>query len=47
VRPYLEKTRHKKGLVECLKEKALNSSPVLQKKKKKELRHSVWDFYRL
>jgi hypothetical protein len=33
MRPYLEKTLHKKGLV---KEKALSSSPSTTKKKKKK-----------
>jgi hypothetical protein len=33
VRPYLEKTHHKKGLVEWLKVKALSSSPSTENKK--------------
>jgi hypothetical protein len=37
VRPYLEKTHYKKGLVEWLKVKALSSSPRTTKKKKKGL----------
>jgi hypothetical protein len=36
MRPYLKKTLHKKGLVEWLKVKALNSTPAPQKKKKKD-----------
>jgi hypothetical protein len=34
-RPYLKKSLHKKGLAECSRCKALSSSPVPQKKKKK------------
>jgi hypothetical protein len=34
VRPYLEKTLHKKGLVEWLKVYTLNSIPVPKKKQK-------------
>jgi hypothetical protein len=33
-RPYLEKTHHKKGLVEWLKVKTLSSSPSTAKRKK-------------
>jgi hypothetical protein len=36
VRPYLENTHHKNGLVEWLKVKALSSSPSTAKKKKKK-----------
>jgi hypothetical protein len=36
MRPYLEKTHHKKGLVEWLKAKALSSSLSTTKKKKEE-----------
>jgi hypothetical protein len=32
VRPYLEKTHHKKGLVELLKVEALSSKPSASKK---------------
>jgi hypothetical protein len=39
VRPDLEKTLLKKGLVEWLKVKALSSSPILQKKKKRAHPH--------
>jgi hypothetical protein len=35
MRPHLEKTLHKKGLVEWLKIQALCSSPSTAKKKKK------------
>jgi hypothetical protein len=35
MRPILEKTHHKKGLVEWLKVKALSSSTSTAKKKKK------------
>jgi hypothetical protein len=35
MRPYLENTHHKKGLVEWLKVLALSSNPSMQKKKKK------------
>jgi hypothetical protein len=35
-RPYLEKTHHKKGLVEWLEVKALHSNPQYCKKKKKK-----------
>jgi hypothetical protein len=35
MRPYLEKTHHKKGLVERLKVKALSSRPSITTKKKK------------
>jgi hypothetical protein len=35
MRPYLQKTHHKKGLVEWLKVKALSSSPSIAKKEKK------------
>jgi hypothetical protein len=34
MRPYPEKTITKKGLVECLKVKALSSSPSTEKTKK-------------
>jgi hypothetical protein len=37
-RPYLEKTLHKKGLMEWLKVKALRSSPNTSKRKKTESR---------
>jgi hypothetical protein len=40
-RPYLEKTHHKKGLVEWLKVKALSSNPSTAKKKKKLSTHST------
>jgi hypothetical protein len=36
VKPYLKKTHHKKGLVDWLKVKALNSNPSTVKKKKKK-----------
>jgi hypothetical protein len=36
LRPYLEKTHHKKGLAEWLKVKALSSSSKTKKKKKKK-----------
>jgi hypothetical protein len=36
VRPNLENTHHKKGLVEWLKVEALSSNPVLQKRLGKE-----------
>jgi hypothetical protein len=36
VRPYLEKSHHKKGLAEWVKVKALSSNPSTSKKKKKE-----------
>jgi hypothetical protein len=36
VRPYLEKTHHKKVLVEWLKVKALSSNRSTEKKKKKK-----------
>jgi hypothetical protein len=32
-RPYLEKTLHKKGLVEWLKVQVLSSTPILKKNK--------------
>jgi hypothetical protein len=35
VRPYLEKSHHKKGLAEWVKVKALSSNPSTSKKKKK------------
>jgi hypothetical protein len=37
VRPYLEKTYHKKGLVEWLQVQALSSNPSTAKKKWKKL----------
>jgi hypothetical protein len=37
-RPYLEKTHHKKGLVEWLKVLTLSSNPRTIKKKKKKSR---------
>jgi hypothetical protein len=36
-RPYLEKTLHRKGLVEWFKVKALSSSPSTKKKKCEKL----------
>jgi hypothetical protein len=36
MRSYLEKTHHKKGLVEWLKVKVLGSNPSTAKKKKKK-----------
>jgi hypothetical protein len=36
MRPYLEKTHHKKGLVEWLKCEALSSNPSIAKKEKKK-----------
>jgi hypothetical protein len=38
MRPYLKKTHHKKGLVEWLKVKALNSNPSTAKKKERKKR---------
>jgi hypothetical protein len=35
VKPYLENTHHKKGLMEWLKVKGLSSNPSTEKKKKK------------
>jgi hypothetical protein len=40
-RPYLNKTHHKKGLVEWLKVKALSSNPSTTKKKKKSQRQTI------
>jgi hypothetical protein len=36
MRPYLEKTHHKKGLVEWLKVMALSSNPSITKKRKEK-----------
>jgi hypothetical protein len=36
VKPYLEKTHHKKSLVEWLKVQALSSNPSTAKKKKRK-----------
>jgi hypothetical protein len=41
VRPYLDKTLHKKGLVEWLRVKALSSSPSNGKKKRKKERKKM------
>jgi hypothetical protein len=38
MRPYLEKTLHKKGLKEWLKVWAFGQAPVQKKKKKKDIR---------
>jgi hypothetical protein len=50
MRPYLKNIYQKKGLVEWLKVKALNSSPSTKKKKKKKARITgvshwcpIWD----
>jgi hypothetical protein len=40
LRPYLEKTQHKKGLVERLKVKALSSNPSTEKENK-ELKNTM------
>jgi hypothetical protein len=41
MRPYLEKTHHRKGLVEWLKVKALSSSPGTAKQKPKQKRQGA------
>jgi hypothetical protein len=40
MRPYLENTHHKRGLVEWLKVWALSSNPAPQKRRKKNLSES-------
>jgi hypothetical protein len=39
VKPYLENTHHKKGLMEWLKVKGLSSNPSTEEKKKKKKSH--------